>query len=186
MSHYFLRTVSVISAASLSRAKYGAISRLSRTMCATSKLRCQHLFVYCPLTAEKLPSHANAAFIKRFCPPAAARRVYLTALFPSLYPLITPDHPPPRLFIFTQIYSRDDIRLMHLGSVLLSTQTQVNRTYCITAHRSVLSNTSPPGALLEFTQVQVPGDPWPVRDSIHPDQRPLMGTHTSTRQISAL
>ena len=67
---------------SLSRAKYGDISRLSRTMCATSKLRCQHLFVYCPLTAEKLPSHANAAFIKRFCLPAAARRVYLTALFP--------------------------------------------------------------------------------------------------------
>ena len=50
----------------------------------------------------------------------------------------------------------------------------------------MLSNTSPPGAPLEFTQVQVPGDPWPVRDSIHPDQRPLMGTHTSTRQISAL
>ena len=92
MKHQYChcRTVSVITDASLSRAKYGDISRLSRTMCATSKLRCQHLFVYCPLTAEKLPSHANAAFIKRFCPPAAARRVYLTALFPSLYPLIPP------------------------------------------------------------------------------------------------
>ena len=193
MSHCFLLTVSVITAASLSRAKYGDISRLSRTMCATSKLRCQHLFVYCPLTAEKLPSHANAAFIKRFCPPAAARRVYLTALFPSLYPLIPHDHPPPRLFIFTQIYSRDDIRLMHLGSVLLSTRgdftcrlKSTEHYYCITAHRSMLGNTSPPGAPLEFTQVQVPGDPWPVRDSIHPDQRPLMGTHTSTQQISAL
>ena len=110
-----------------------------------------------------------------------------------MYPLIPPDHPPPRLFIFTQIYSRDDIRLMHLGSVLLSTRGDFTgrlklpeHYYCITAHRSTLSNTSPPGAPLEFTQVQVPGDPWPVRDSIHPDQRPLMGTHTSTRQISAL
>ena len=82
---------------------------------------------------------------------------------------------------------------MHLGSVLLSTRGDFTgrlklpeHYYCITAHRSTLSNTSPPGAPLEFTQVQVPGDPWPVRDSIHPDQRPLMGTHTSTRQISAL
>ena len=53
----------------------------------------------------------------------------------------------------------------------------IKHSFTSTAHRSVLSNTSAPGAPLEFTQVQVPGDPWPVRDSIHPDQRPLMGTH---------